>query len=304
MSYCNIKRVMAVESRVTVAFHGKYQLFRGALRASAGGFVAAMLLGGYPAYAGPGSAQQNRYLVQYATTASLNFPLPPEPPSPRNSEAGTVDLDQVRAAQFVDAAAKVEAFQDAEAYSYDALLPRFETSAGRTLNKTKRPILAHILSWVLTDAGTYSDIKTGAARQRPFVEDSSIVPCYVSYLMQTPPPAVSYTYSYPSGHATNGYLAGLVLAKVMPDRRAAIMARGMRYGTNRVICGVHYPTDVVVGQIFARFLFSKIDSDPRFRKDVDCAVEEDLLDRLGKLHNGAGADFSADCKALSEKYRS
>ncbi|WP_283514263.1 phosphatase PAP2 family protein [Sphingomonas sp. 2R-10] len=263
-----------------------------------------MLLGYSAVYAETMSTQQNRYLVQYPTTTSLKFPLPPKPPSPKESDAGMIDLDQVRASQFVDAAAKVEAFQDAEAYSYDSLLPRFETSAGRTLSKTKRPILAHILNWVLADAGTYSDIKTGPARQRPFVEDPSIVPCYASYLMQTPPPAVSYTYSYPSGHATNGYLAGLVLAEVMPDRRAAVMARGVRYGTNRVICGVHYPTDVAVGQVFARFLFSKIDVDPRFRRDVDCAIEEDVLDRLGKLHNGVSSNLSAACGALSEKYRS
>lgn len=76
--------------------------------------------------------------------------------------------------------------------------------------------------------------------------------------------------SYPSGHATFGWLAGIVLADMLPEKREAIMNRAREYGLNRVIGGVHFPSDIEAGRILA----------------VACAVE--------MRHNKAFlADFAA-----------
>ncbi|MDR3671549.1 MAG: phosphatase PAP2 family protein [Holophaga sp.] len=63
-------------------------------------------------------------------------------------------------------------------------------------------------------------------------------------------PAVSResTYAYPSGHSTWGMAEALLLAELAPDRREAILDRGRQIGFDRVLGGVHYPSDVDAGQ--------------------------------------------------------
>jgi len=57
--------------------------------------------------------------------------------------------------------------------------------------------------------------------------------------------------SYPSGHAAFGWLAGIVLADMVPEKREQIMNRAREYGLNRVIGGVHFPSDIEAGRILA-----------------------------------------------------
>jgi acid phosphatase (class A) len=57
--------------------------------------------------------------------------------------------------------------------------------------------------------------------------------------------------SYPSGHTTVGTLMAIVLADMLPEKRAAIMARGWEFGWNRVIGGIHYPSDIEAGRLSA-----------------------------------------------------
>lgn len=57
--------------------------------------------------------------------------------------------------------------------------------------------------------------------------------------------------SYPSGHATFGWLTGIVLADMIPEKREQIMRRAREYGLNRVIGGVHFPSDIEAGRILA-----------------------------------------------------
>jgi acid phosphatase (class A) len=87
---------------------------------------------------------------------------------------------------------------------------------------------------------------TGAAkvrwqRPRPYVVEPAVRPVV----------AVSTDGSYPSGHATCGYLWAMVLGEVFPDRRAALFARGIDYGNQRLVGGVHYPSDIEAGHLAA-----------------------------------------------------
>lgn len=269
-----------------------------------------------------------RYLADQPDLVKLGFTLPPPPratvkdPDARDVDLdalrSAVELDQVRAAQLVDAASRTEAFEDADSYSYDVLMPRFSAAAGRNLSITRRPILAHMLLWLVADVDFYKIKETkgqdGAAfmRTRPFVVDPAIVPCNQSY-MTFPAMANRSDSSYPSGHAAHGYVAALLLAAVMPDRSGPIVARGVRYGTNRVVCGVHYPSDVATGQAFARFIVAKAIGTAAYRKDLECAAEEDMLDRTGGLpkrvfhtatatYTTLGSNYSAKCQATDAAY--
>ncbi len=55
--------------------------------------------------------------------------------------------------------------------------------------------------------------------------------------------------SYPSRHTTVGTLMGIVLSNMVPEKKAALMARAREYGHNRLVAGIHYPSDIEAGRI-------------------------------------------------------
>jgi hypothetical protein len=81
-------------------------------------------------------------------------------------------------------------------------------------------------------------LQTTFLRPRPFVTFPAVVPAL---------PAAS-TYSYPSTNATLGAVFARIICQLDPGDRNAITARGNLLGTDRVLGGVHYPSDVVAGQ--------------------------------------------------------
>ena len=82
------------------------------------------------------------------------------------------------------------------------------------------------------------------------------------------------SFSYPSGHATEGMVLALVLAELFPDRREAILAIGRNLGWHRVWIGRHYPTDVYAGRVLARAIVREMRANPDFQHDVAEAKAE------------------------------
>ena len=236
-----------------------------------------------------GAPPRSSYLEQ----ADIGIVIPP-PPAP-GSRVARADLAAVQAAQGPRPDMREEAFVDAGAYSYDQLLPRFSVAAGTELNLHSRPILAHMLRWALKDNSFYvGKGKNGNPRPRPYVEDPSIVPCETDYLRPTD------NQSYPSGHAANGEMAGMLLAAVMPERGRLLRARGLRYGDNRIVCGVHHPIDVAQGRRIADATFARLSEDAEFRSDLACAVEEHRASIAART--GPRPPYSAPCQARFTAY--
>lgn len=59
--------------------------------------------------------------------------------------------------------------------------------------------------------------------------------------------------SYPSGHTTYGYTGAVLLAVLVPERYAQMIARAAEYGNDRVIMGSHYVMDVIGGRTLALY---------------------------------------------------
>lgn len=112
--------------------------------------------------------------------------------------------------------------------------------------------------------------KDAFARPRPFLMDSHLQP-----IVERPP-----SFSYPSGHSTWAAATGLVLADMVPERRAQIMAREAQYAHNRVVDGVHYPSDVAAGQVAGTLLVAFLFDCPAFVQE-EAAAKAELRGALG-----------------------
>mgnify|MGYP002778100230 CR=1 FL=1 len=81
-------------------------------------------------------------------------------------------------------------------------------------------------------------------------------------------------YSYPSGHAAVGWLWGLILAEIRPERSAQLLHFGKETGDLRMACRVHYLSDVTHGRLFATALYQAIADHTDYKADVGKAAAE------------------------------
>jgi acid phosphatase (class A) len=80
--------------------------------------------------------------------------------------------------------------------------------------------------------------------------------------------------SYPSGHSSYGWATAMILARLAPDRAEALFARASEYAESRLVCGVHFPSDVTAGKLVAAAVVTSLDADPAFRSDLARARAE------------------------------
>jgi acid phosphatase (class A) len=118
------------------------------------------------------------------------------------------------------------------------------------------------LSVLMDAANVQLDRASTAAKQsfnraRPYVTEPNLPLC------PTEPPTNS---SYPSGHAAWGRLSALILAQIEPSKAQAIIMRGDDYGESRIICGFHYPSDVMAGRIVGDIVFQALIRDEAFQR--------------------------------------
>jgi len=104
-------------------------------------------------------------------------------------------------------------------------------------------------------------------RDRPYAAEPAIKTC-------TPVKPGKAANSYPSGHATRAFSMGVVLASLVPARSQEILARAAQYAEHRLICGVHYRSDIVAGQQFGTVLALKLMQKPEFQALMTAAQAE------------------------------
>ncbi len=80
--------------------------------------------------------------------------------------------------------------------------------------------------------------------------------------------------SYPSGHATVGTLMGIVLSNMVPEKRAAIMARAWEYSHNRVVGGIHYASDIEAAHIAGTVIAETIMTHDDYKSEYEAARAE------------------------------
>src|ERR1035437_3907945 len=71
-----------------------------------------------------------------------------------------------------------------------------------------------------------------------------------------------------------GWAWALILSEIAPEQADAILARGRAFGQSRVICNVHWQSDVMEGRIMGAATVARLHADPTFRADLEAARKE------------------------------
>ncbi|OQW57303.1 MAG: hypothetical protein A4S17_04885 [Proteobacteria bacterium HN_bin10] len=145
----------------------------------------------------------------------------------------------------------------------------FDSVLGPNFTAANFPATFAVLDRAGRAAGFAGDpVKFRYERARPFLSDSAITPCIPDE------PRLRASFSYPSGHAALGFAWALVLAELVPARADAIIERGRDFTWSRVVCGVHYPSDVEAGRTVAAAAIARIHADPDFQRELAAARAE------------------------------
>jgi acid phosphatase (class A) len=85
--------------------------------------------------------------------------------------------------------------------------------------------------------------------------------------------------SYPSGHAAFAASSAILLAQLIPAKRDAIFTQARTFAENRIILGLHYPSDIASGWTAGTLAVYAMMHDPEFQHDFAEAKAE--LQRAG-----------------------
>lgn len=190
------------------------------------------------------------------------------PPPAEDSPETLAERNHYQATRALAGSARwKQATQDNE-LTPQALFGGFGCAAGVAMSPETTPATAKLLARVGTDIGGASKAsKAVQHRDRPAVGNEApiCIPRDESLLKNS---------SYPSGHAMLGWTYALLIAEMVPDQSDAILLRGREFGDSRVVCGVHYQSDVDAGRTIASALVAKLHSEPAFAADLAAAKTE------------------------------
>jgi hypothetical protein len=141
----------------------------------------------------------------------------------------------------------------------------FSDVLGDKFKRSSLPLTADLLDGVEKDIKGFTKLaKAKWARRRPPAADSRIHPCVT----------LEENGSYPSAHAARGVVWASILSEIAPDKKTELMSRGRLIGTDRVIAGIHFPSDVEAGQTLGEAIFDKLMKTPTFREALEQAKKE------------------------------
>jgi acid phosphatase (class A) len=229
------------------------------------GLLGALLVLSSVTHQGLASAQATGYL----SGQEIDFRMLLGPPPSVDSRWDRADEQLVQAYQNVDEARWQMATLDQQ-----QLYPRFAEAFGRPIDQKTSPALLALLDRALLDVdATAAAAKDYFHRPRPPQRMRLTRVCGKDNAPE-PEEHPMHGASYPSGHSTHGWTVAMILARVAPERAEALMKRAEEYEESRLICGMHFPTDVEAGQVVATAVVAHLDASKSFQSDLSHARRE------------------------------
>jgi acid phosphatase (class A) len=185
-----------------------------------------------------------------------------EPPA-RNSAVTRVELEELlglqasRTPEQVEAARADRRTDIGQFYAALGLDPK---------SAPKLPALERLAEHVEDDVRIHvRAVKEKFRRLRPYEIEPRLEPCIDD---------VRGDLSYPSGHSAFGWSMFHLLAGMVPERQAALEARAREFARQRMICGVHFTSDLEAGRLAAARLYEAMNQVHGFRQDFRAASAE------------------------------
>ena len=202
---------------------------------------------------------RHTYLNGDTTDYVALFGAPPAADSP----ATRVELDELLGLQNTRSAADVAAARA----DRKTEIRRFYVALGFPVTTNPHlPLLGTLAETVEDDTRPYvRAAKDKFRRLRPYEIEPRLHPCIDN---------VRSDLSYPSGHASYGYVMAYMLRELVPERGDQLIARADDFARQRMVCGVHFRSDIEAGRQGAQWLIFALDASPEFRADADAAKAE------------------------------
>ena len=182
------------------------------------------------------------------------------PPAPKEGEMrNTLDWEIFVKTRALEGSERWKLAQADDSYRPADLLKSFSCALGVQLTPENSPALAGILAKTTIDAGMAAETaKQLYRRTRPFMHNPGNI-C----IARTP--GLEASFDYPSGHGSLGWIAGLVMAQLAPERASAALARGRAVGDSRVVCGLHNMSAIEAARTNAAGVFAAVQASPDYR---------------------------------------
>lgn len=205
----------------------------------------------------------------FLTAAMMPDAVATIPPAPKEGEArNDLDWKIFRDLRALEGSERWKLAQADNSYLPKDLLKDFSCSVGAELSVENAPTLAAILARTTIDAGAAAEkAKQLYRRTRPYLHNAGNICIEKSE-------ALGKSFDYPSGHASLGWTAGLVMASLAPDRASEVLARGRAYGESRLVCGVHNMSAVEAGRTNAAGVFAALQASAEFQAELTKARAE------------------------------
>ncbi len=229
-------------------------------------FTPAWAASGKPMEPAPRFEKLPGYLLPEAAPDSMELlPPPPVPGSP----ALATDEEVSRKGLTLRGTPRWELAKKDADLDFPAAAGTFSCALNAPITERDTPHLYLLLRKTLTDASNATRrAKDYYRRTRPFVANKAPT-C-------TPDdaPFLATNGSYPSGHSAIGWTWALILSELAPERADAILARGVAFGESRVVCNVHWESDVAGGRVMGVATVGRLHADPVFRAELEAARAE------------------------------
>lgn len=211
------------------------------------------------------AARPKGYLSAAQVPAGPAYVPPPPVDGSPEAQADKQVFDQTRALK--DTPRWTVAQGDADiAPSRAARL--YDCALGARLGENQPPAVTRLLTRMYEDvSASYGAAKDYYKRPRPIVgNDAPICVVRDKHLAES--------FSYPSGHSSISWAWTLAMAEMEPDKAAEILKRGAAIGDSRVVCGVHWVSDVEAGRRVGAAVFAAEQNSAEFQADLRAAKAE------------------------------
>lgn len=176
--------------------------------------------------------------------------------------------------------------------SFPTSVSTYDCAVGTSINPEDTPTLVKLLQLTVIDAG----LSTLKPKQHFFVERPFVSNQAPSCAGDQ---AEGYKKSgaYPSGHTAAGWAWAVILSEMLPERAEQILARGHAFGQSRVVCNLHWQSDVEAGRVIGDAAVEALRKDTEYTLDAMQAKKE----LLAQINRGAkpARDCDAEAKALA-----